>query len=89
MKNIPQYIINEIQSHINHIQKSEECRSKIEDWFLKNGKILDVDTNELSGGTILDILIDAGMDGDLENCLALMLKELNNDEDMGVGDIEL
>ncbi|HDK7194818.1 TPA: hypothetical protein PTV74_003125 [Clostridium botulinum] len=77
MKTVPNSIRNKFQSYINHTQKAEKLRLEIEAWFLSNGIDTDVDSGDLNGGMITDIIIDTGVDGDIEGAIVEIEKVLS------------
>lgn len=77
MKTIPNSIKKKLESYSSHTQKSEKLRREIEAWFLSNGIDTDVDSGDLNGGKITDIIIDTGFDGDIEGAIVEIEKVLS------------
>lgn len=77
MKTVPNSIKNKLQSYSNHVQKSEKLRHEIEAWFLSNGINTNIDSDDLNGKAVTDIIIDTGMYGDIEGAIILIEEILN------------
>lgn len=74
MKHLPKYIVSKLESYHNHSQQAEKLRAEIEEWFIKQGMgTLDENTDY----PITDILVDTAVDGDIENAIILLEKELD------------
>jgi hypothetical protein len=80
VKTVPNFIRNKLQSYTNHTQNAEKIRLEIEEWFLSNGINTDVESGDLDGGKITDIIIDTGVDGDIEGAIVCIGKVLNGIE---------
>lgn len=77
MKAVPNSIKNKLQSYSNHIQKSEKLRHEIEAWLLSNDINTNIDSDDLNGKAVTDIIIDTGMYGDIEGAVILIEEILN------------
>jgi len=74
---VPKSIKIKLQSYANHTQKAEKVRLEIEAWFLTIGVNTDIECDDVNGGIITNIIIDTGVDGDIEECISSIEKILN------------
>lgn len=79
MKKVPNLIKKKLDSYVKHYQKAENIRIEIENWFKENGIDTDIDSGDIDGGMITDIIIDTGVDGNVDNAVIEMEKVLNDE----------
>lgn len=77
MIKVPITIKNKLESYYKHTQKAEQLRCEIEEWVQAKGIDTDFDSGDLSGSNITDIIIDTGNDGNIDEAVMLIEKELN------------
>lgn len=75
---VPISIKNKLESYYKHTQKAEQLRCEIEDWVKEKGVDTDFDSDDLRGSVITDVIIDTGNDGNIDEAIALIERELNS-----------
>ncbi len=78
MIKVPSKIKNKLESYYKHTQKTEQLRCEIEEWVKSKGVDTDIDSGDLKGGAIVDIIIDTGVTGGIEEAVMLIERELND-----------
>lgn len=78
MIKVPSKIKDKLESYYKHTQKAEQLRVEVEEWVKSKGIDTDVDSGDLRGASITDIIIDTGIHGDIEEAVMLIERELND-----------
>lgn len=78
MIKVPMSIKNKLESYYKHTQRVEQLRCEIEEWIKEKGIDTDFDSGDLQGSIITDIIIDTGNDGNIEEAIKLIERELNS-----------
>ena len=78
MIKVPVSIKNKLESYYKHTQKAEQLRRKIEEWVKEKGINTDIDSGDLRGSVITNIIIDTGNEGNVDEAVMLIEKELNS-----------
>ncbi len=75
---VPVTIKNKLESYYKHTQKAEQLRCEIEKWVNTKGINTDIDNGDLRGNIITDIIVDTGNEGNIDEAVMLIERELNS-----------
>lgn len=78
MIKVPVTIKNKLESYYKHTQRAEQLRCEIEAWVQEKGIDMDIDSGNLNGSIITDIIIDTGNEGNIDEAVILIERELNS-----------